>query len=84
MTGHGVLTVRVGDVMTPPSRRVTQDQINAYAEASGDHNPIHVDEEFARMVGLPGTIAHGMLDLGILTDAVARWAGGGERVAATG
>jgi acyl dehydratase len=79
-----LLTVRVGDVMTPLSRRVTQDQINAYAEASGDHNPIHVNEEFARMVGLPGTIAHGMLDLGILTDAVARWAGGSDRVAAIG
>jgi acyl dehydratase len=79
-----LLTVRVGDVMTPLSRRVTQDQINAYAEASGDHNPIHVNEEFARMVGLPGTIAHGMLDLGILTDAVARWAGGSDRLAAIG
>jgi len=70
-----------GDVMTPLSRRVTQAQITAYAEASGDHNPIHLDEDFARMVGLPGTIAHGMLDLGILVDAVARWAGGSDRVA---
>jgi acyl dehydratase len=60
---------------------VTQDQIDAYAEASGDHNPIHVDPEFARSVGLPGTIAHGLLDMGILTEAVARWAGGYERVA---
>lgn len=81
---RAVLTVRVGDAMTPLSRRVTQDQINAYAEASGDHNPIHLDAEFARRVGLPGTIAHGMLDLGILTDAVARWAGGGDRVASIG
>ena len=77
-------TVRAGDVMTPLSRRVTQAQIDAYAEASGDHNPIHVDEEFARSVGLPGTIAHGMLDLGILVDAVARWAGGSDRVASIG
>jgi acyl dehydratase len=73
-------TVRAGDVMTPLSRRVTQAQIDAYAEASGDHNPIHVDEEFARSVGLPGTIAHGMLDVGIL----ARWAGGSDRVASIG
>jgi acyl dehydratase len=76
--------VGVGDVMTPLSRRVTQDQINEYAEASGDRNPIHLDEDFARMVGLPGTIAHGMLDLGILVDAVARWAGGSDRVASIG
>ena len=73
--------VRVGDQMATLSRTVTQDQISAYADASGDLNPIHVNEEFARMVGLPGTIAHGMLNMGILTEAVARWAGGNDRVA---
>lgn len=73
--------VSVGDEMTPLSRKVVQEQINAYAEASGDHNPIHVDPDFARMVGLPGTIAHGLLDMGILAEAVARWAGGYDRVA---
>ena len=72
--------VAVGDTITPLSRTVTQEQIGAYADASGDHNPIHVNEEFARMVGLPGTIAHGLLDMAILTEAVARWAGGYERV----
>ena len=74
-------SVEVGDEMTPYSRTVTQAQINAYADASGDHNPIHVNEEFARTVGLPGTIAHGLLDMAILAEAVARWAGGYERVA---
>jgi acyl dehydratase len=74
-------SVKVGDAITPLSRTVTQEQIGAYAEASGDVNPIHVNEEFARMVGLPGTIAHGMLDMAILTEAVARWAGGSDRVA---
>lgn len=74
-------TAAVGDEMTPLARTVTQEQINAYAEASGDHNPIHVDPDFARSVGLPGTIAHGLLDMAILTEAVARWAGGYERVA---
>ena len=74
-------SVKVGDEIAPLSRTVTQEQINAYAEASGDFNPIHVNEEFARMVGLPGTIAHGMLDMGILAEAVARRAGGNDRVA---
>jgi acyl dehydratase len=74
-------SVAVGDEMTSLARTMTQDQINAYAEASGDHNPIHVDPDFARSVGLPGTIAHGLLDMGILTEAVARWAGGYEKVA---
>ncbi|MDP9246828.1 MAG: MaoC family dehydratase N-terminal domain-containing protein [Candidatus Dormibacteraeota bacterium] len=44
----------------------TREQIEAYAEASGDRNPIHLDEEFARSVGLPGVIAHGMLQMGLL------------------
>jgi acyl dehydratase len=73
--------VAIGDEMTPFSRAVTQEQISAYADASGDHNPIHVDPDFARSVGLPGTIAHGLLDMAILTEAVARWAGNYERVA---
>ena len=77
----GLSGIAVGDAMTPLARVVTQEQINAYADASGDHNPIHVDEAFARSVGLPGTIAHGLLDLGIATEAVARWAGGYDRVA---
>ena len=68
--------VVVGDTVTPFSRTVTQDQINAYAGASGDHNPIHLDPEFARSVGLPGTIAHGLLEMGILAEAVSSWAGG--------
>lgn len=44
----------------------TREQIAAYAEASGDRNPIHLDDEFARSVGLPGIIAHGMLQMGLL------------------
>ena len=44
----------------------TGEQIAAYADASGDHNPIHLDDEFARSVGLPGVIAHGMLQMGLL------------------
>ena len=44
----------------------TKEQIAAYAHASGDSNPIHLDDEFARSVGLPGVIAHGMLQMGLL------------------
>ena len=74
------MRVAIGDEMTPLDRVVTQDQVDAYADASGDHNPIHVDADFARSVGLPGTIVHGLLEMGILTEAVARWAGGFDRV----
>lgn len=80
-TAPVLITAAVGDEMTPLSRTVTQEQINAYADASGDHNPIHVDPDFAVAVGLPGTIAHGLLDMAILTESVARWAGGYEQVA---
>jgi len=74
--------VAVGDRIPPLSRTVSQAQISAYAEAAADPNPIHTDEELAKAFGFPGTIAHGMLNLGILTEAVARWAGGYDRVAA--
>ncbi|MHB8587290.1 MAG: MaoC family dehydratase [Candidatus Dormibacteraceae bacterium] len=54
----------------------TKDQIAAYAEASGDRNPIHLDDDFARTVGLPGIIAHGMLQMGLIATVAADAAGG--------
>ncbi len=76
MSAPAASEVVVGDTVAPFSKRVTQEQINAYADASGDHNPIHLEPDFARSVGLPGTIAHGMLEMGILAEAIASWAGG--------
>jgi acyl dehydratase len=76
MTAPALSDVAVGDTISPLSRTVSQEQIKAYADASGDHNPIHLDADFAVSVGLPGTIAHGMLELGILAEAISRWAGG--------
>ena len=63
-------------------RRVTfsREQIAAYADASGDHNPIHLDDGFARSVGLPGVIAHGMLQMGILATVAAEAAGGPDNL----
>ena len=49
---------------------ITREQIADYAEASGDRNPIHLDDEFARSVGLPGLIAHGMLLMGLMATTV--------------
>jgi acyl dehydratase len=61
----------------PPEQRrvVTQQVISAYAEASGDQNPIHLDPEFARTAGLPVTIAHGLLTLGTVCAGIESWAG---------
>jgi acyl dehydratase len=58
----------------------TAEQIAAYAEASEDRNPIHLDGDFARSVGLPGIIAHGMLQMGILGSVAAEAAGGGTKL----
>ncbi len=44
-------------------RKVTQDRVTAYADASGDHNPIHLDEDFASTTRFGQRIAHGMLSL---------------------
>jgi acyl dehydratase len=52
---------------------VTRADLVAYAEASGDHNPIHQDEDVARSVGLPGVIAHGMYTMALAARAVADW-----------
>ena len=56
--------------MTERKVTITREQIAAYAEASGDHNPIHLDDEFARSVGLPGVIAHGMLLMGLMASTL--------------
>jgi 3-hydroxybutyryl-CoA dehydratase len=55
--------IRQGEPLPTVVKRVTQEKINLYAEASGDFNPIHIDESFAAKTPLGGTIAHGMLVL---------------------
>ena len=59
---------------------VTRADLVRYAAASGDHNPIHQDEEVARSVGLPGVIAHGMYTMALAARAVATWFPGAEVV----
>ena len=66
--------------MTLRSVTFTKGQIAAYAKASGDVNPIHLDDDFARSVGLPGVIAHGMLQMGVMATVAAETAGGPERL----
>jgi acyl dehydratase len=61
--------------LEPRTFRVTRADLVAYANASGDQNPIHQDEEVARSVGLPGVIAHGMFTMGAAVQLVSDWAG---------
>jgi acyl dehydratase len=54
--------------------------LKAYADASGDQNPIHQSEEFAVSVGLPNVISHGMLTMALVGKYVSDWAGGAAAV----
>jgi acyl dehydratase len=61
------------------SQTVDEDQTYRYAEASGDHNPIHIDPEFARnAAGLPGIILHGMATMAFASKAVLDAVAGGD------
>lgn len=62
-----------GEAIPSLTKYVTQQQIDAYADVSGDHNPIHLDPDVARSVGLDGTIAHGMLNMAFLGQMLTDW-----------
>jgi acyl dehydratase len=68
--------------MQIPEVRVTPDKYLTvrYAGASGDFNPIHIDEEFARSVGLPGRILHGLWTMAQVARAQTEAAGGPEHL----
>jgi acyl dehydratase len=71
--------LNVGDQV--PELRVTPDKYlpHRYAGASGDFNPIHIDDEFAKAVGLPRNILHGLYGMGLAAKANAALAGGDPR-----
>ena len=72
--------MRVGDELPSLERVVTREDIRAYAEASGDRNPLHLDGDAARSAGFDEVIAHGMFTMGHMASCVVAWAGGGARV----
>ncbi len=62
-----ILGIAVGQELSPLVKPpITQEQLRRYADASGDHNPIHLDEQAAHRVGLDSVIAHGMLSMAFL------------------
>ena len=67
--------VSVGQELPALDIAVTRADLVAYANASGDQNPIHQDEAFAKSVGLPDVIAHGMLTMGRAIQVVTNWVG---------
>jgi 3-hydroxybutyryl-CoA dehydratase len=61
----------IGQNLPEKRKTIVQEEINLYAKASRDYNPIHIDEEFAKKTPLGGTIAHGMLVLAYISQAMA-------------
>ena len=73
----------VGDGLAGFERTITQERVDAYAEASGDHNPIHLDESYAASTQFGTRIAHGMLSLALVAEMLATefpetWHDGGK------
>ena len=65
----------VGTALFTRTFAIDRARLVRYAGASGDFNPIHYNERFAREVGLDGVIAHGMATMGLAAAAVTDWAG---------
>lgn len=62
-------------LVKPPIQQI---QLTRYAGASGDFNPIHQDDAFAKAAGMGGVFAHGMLSMGFVAQSVSEWAGVGR------
>ncbi|MEE8414624.1 MAG: MaoC family dehydratase [Dehalococcoidales bacterium] len=75
--------LREGIELPELKKTITQQNINLYAEASQDFNPVHIDEDFARKTPLGGTVAHGMLILAYVSQMMTKafgqkWITGGK------
>jgi acyl dehydratase len=72
--------MEVGAVLPEKVFFIDRELLKQYADASGDQNPIHQNEEFALSVGLPNVIAHGMLTMALVGKYVSDFAGGSAKV----
>lgn len=72
--------IEVGTVLDEKVFYLDRALLKQYADASGDQNPIHQNEEFAVSVGLPNVIAHGMLTMALVGKYVSDFAGGSAKV----
>ena len=71
----GARMIEIGTVLDEHVFSIDRALLKAYADASGDQNPIHQNEDFALSVGLPNVIAHGMLTMALVGKYVSDWAG---------
>jgi acyl dehydratase len=77
---RALASVSVGDALPPRTVHVDRPRLVQYAGASLDRNRIHWDERFAKEVGLPDVIAHGMFTMGSAVTVVTDWVGDAGRV----
>jgi len=73
MTHINIAGLKLGQVIGSKEFLLTRDSLVRYAGASGDFNPIHYRDDFAKSVGLDGVLAHGMLTMGVAVQVVADW-----------
>ena len=64
--------LRIGDEFTSPARTITEADVTLFAGLSGDHNPLHTDEEFAKQTPFGRRIAHGLLGLSVAVGLASR------------
>ena len=76
----GASMIEVGTELPEKVFYLDRALLKQYADASGDQNPIHQNEEFALSVGLPNVIAHGMLTMALVGKYVSDFAGGSANV----
>jgi acyl dehydratase len=65
--------MQLGDTLTLDAPKVTRTVLALYAGASGDHNPVHIDSDACRAVGIPDVFAHGMLSMAYLGRMLTNW-----------
>jgi acyl dehydratase len=66
--------INVGDALPPlTTKEITRTTLALFAGASGDHNPIHIDIDFAKRAGMPDVFAHGMLNMAYLGRLLTGW-----------
>jgi acyl dehydratase len=75
MTHIDIAGLEVGQEIGSRDFLLTRDSLVRYASASGDFNPIHYRDDFAKSVGLDGVLAHGMLTMGVAVQVAIDWVG---------
>ncbi len=80
MTHINIASLEVGQEIGSIEFLLTRDSLVRYAGASGDFNPIHYRDDFAKSVGLDGVLAHGMLTMGAAVQVAVDWVGDPGRI----